>query len=503
MRSVVTAPVESDAYGTLQDLVLRGAIELHMIVSPPRTLSTLLGKTLAETSDIGFWINEPTSKFGYGEARVEETYKSILEAVRAAEPSEDGVKRVLLSIVSSSVGPEEEAKALFDLAHRIAFSVRNPLLALESFLHLMGHIVQAVGKAPASKAALVAEGWVRPDTALDHIAEDDPTPWITHIDHLAKQRDYRSLTNRLIYLVNSIGASPSFRRESWADQTSVALVNGGDLGLLRDPLPTDPAWDARVTVALEQSVEALVQEAPDLAEVISYQHNGWFLLRRLFDSAKGHVPQKISAVLDATTFQLRPERSLHLLRSRMGLGERPSRMDPLRATDGYGNQYAMSALTPEVMFGRAYASSAVDLPEKAPIEMDRLPAFVRRHLALDLHSYLALTADEALSLPVFATLPAVLESFVAERQVLKNLDPVYAYMRCAVEPSPVGSTALRYRRSLREGRPEHRALFDLIDQVLLKTAFSVTPQQQFGLTLLQPDQDLRLGHGEHAGARAA
>ncbi len=107
---------EGAAYGAVRAQVEVGRVDLYLILSPPRTLSTILGKTLAQKSDIGLWFNEPTSKFGRGENRVKESYKSILEGIEEARPLQDGVKRLLLSIITSSVGPELEARRLFDLA---------------------------------------------------------------------------------------------------------------------------------------------------------------------------------------------------------------------------------------------------------------------------------------------------------------------------------------------------------------------------------------------------
>lgn len=502
-RNSSSRHVQSAAYRELRGLVEAGALDLHLIISPPRTLSTILGKSLAEASSVNLWINEPTSKFGCGEGRVEESYKTILTGVHQTSASKDGVKRVLLSIISSTVGPDQEASDLFDIAKTISFSLRNPVLSLESMILLLGKIVQAVGKAPDCKRALLKDGWIAPGTRLDHIAEDDLEPWASHLGYCAEHRDYRSLTARFMYVANGIAASPAFRLEAWSDPTWVALVHGGDLRNLAQPRNADAAWRARIESHAKLDFDRLTAVAPDLAEVLAYLQGGWLFLRRLFDRAIRHCPEKLVAILDATELQLKPEASLARLRDAMGLGPAEQRHTALKTGDGYGEQYATTDLTAETLFGRALASERIALPDRVPLKLKAFPVFSQRHLRTDFLSYLSLRAARHLTLPLFQDLASLLEARCADGKALWRLDPVFGYLCCAQEAAPADIRSFRYRRCFRDERSEYAAYYDLIDAVLRQTSFALPGSGAACLELLQPDQDLRLGYREHACARAA
>ncbi len=450
------------AYDTLSSLVQSGAVELYLILSPPRTLSTVWGKTLARQSDVGLWLNEPTSKFHSGEDRVKESYETILAAVQAAEPSTDGVKRLVLSIITSTLGPDREARRLFDLSRKISFLVRNPALALESFLILIGRINGALGNAPDSKEALLRGGWLEPGTDLRHIADDDPDPWGCHLKHLAKIRDYRSLTAKYMHCSNNMLASKAYRLEAWSDPEWVILRGHPEEEAWRSQASCSD-WGGLVARCAGLEMEELERRAPFLSGLLTSIPNGWLYARRHLALAHSDYPEKLAGIADASEVQLCPDRSIRLLQRRMGLAPAEVRARRLKVADGYGTAYAKTGVTEDLMFGRALASEGIDPPDKAPIALDRFPWFVRAYLSCDFASYLAfLKDDDQLLRPFGDDLSFLSQSYrdkAGRERNLAHLDPVYAYIRYAVAGGPDRKAALR------AASPQHRAYFDLIDGV--------------------------------------
>ncbi|MEM1111848.1 MAG: hypothetical protein AAGI11_08065 [Pseudomonadota bacterium] len=456
------------AYRHIECLVASGAVELQVIISPPRTLSTLLGKVLAESSDIGCWCNEPTSKFGLGDQRVDASYRTVLDAISKARPSADGVRRVLLSVIASSVGPEKEIKDLLAVSEKVSFSIRNPVLAIESFIVMIAQILAEVGAAPGSKSQMIREAWVPPESNLDHLEDDDPDIWVSHMRHLQSQRDYRWVTDRQHYIANSIANTEAFRRELWASPGHVALVHSGDLALLEGQPSSGAVYRARVKAALNLDPDSLAEQAPDLHAIVAYTAASWLQTWRLFQATRQHAPEKLGGVVDATQLQLQPGPMLGHLRRRIGLGERPPGLGPLVATDGYGEQYAETELKAETMFGRAYASATVEGPEKPPIELWRLPAFVQRNLPLDMAIYMSLSAQLDCIPDIFGSLSGLLESpcqsAVDAELRLKDLDPVYAYSQAVLASAQGLPEGEMYCDQLRAEYPAHCPTFDLIDE---------------------------------------
>lgn len=456
------------AYRHIKSLVDSGSVELQVIISPPRTLSTVLGKLFAESSDIGCWSNEPTSKFGFDDQRVDASYRTVLEAIAKAAPSKDGIRRVLLSVIASSVGPEKEIKDLIAVSKKVSFSIRNPILAIESFILLIAQILAEVGSAPTSKGQMIREGWVPRETNLDHLEDDDPGLWMSHVRHLQRMRDYRGVTDRQHYIANSIANTAAFRRELWADPSSVALVHTGNLALLRDPVSTDPAYEAHIAAALDLEPDNLLLQAPDLHAIIAYTAASWLQTWRLFDATRTQAPHKLGSVVDATQFQLQPDSVLELLRQRLGIAKRSSSLGKLISMDGYGEQYARTELKAETMFARAYASTAVARPDKAPLELWRLPDFVKRHLPLDMLLFMSLSAQPECLLPVFDSLSDLLDSPCPCRDrgnlPLSDLDPVYAYLQSVIAMAQGKAEGEIYRDAIRARHPAHGETLDLIDQ---------------------------------------
>ncbi|MEM9256533.1 MAG: hypothetical protein AAGA91_13885 [Pseudomonadota bacterium] len=453
----------------LQMMVADGSIELHVILSPPRTLSTVLGKLFAEASDFGCWSNEPTSKFGNEDRRVDASYRSILDAVERARPSADGVRRVLLSLIASTVGPEQEIKDLLSIVHTVSFSIRNPILAIESFMLLIADILSEIGVVPTSPKQMIAEGWVPPGAELDYLNKVGAGVWRDHMAHLRRLRDYRCLTDRQHYVANSIASTAAFRRELWLDPAYVALVHTGDLSLLHQRQAADPAYQARMEQCLSLDPDQLKTRAPDFHEIVAQTGASWLQTWRLLVATRTHAPDKLRAVVDATQFQLRPERLIPLLQQRLGVLAREAAMGPLQSTDGYLEQYAETELKAGTMFGRAYASSDVDRPAKAPLELWRLPDFVQRHLPLYMWVFLALSMDQDLGLPAFTSLSDLLESPCPDgdggEQPLAALDPVYAYLQAVAASASGADEGAGYMRALSARHAAHRSTFDLIDSV--------------------------------------
>ncbi len=469
----ITGKQNGKSYEEILSLVKAGEVQLYLIVSPPRTLSTAWGKAFSSGSDVGLWLNEPTSKFHSGEARVVHSYEVIRNAIDMAEPSGDGVKRLVLSIISSTLGPDREAYDLFKVAQKISFLVRNPVLSSESFLILIGRIVHALGSPPKTKQALVDEHWLEATADLSHIAGDDPAPWLTHIEHTASTRDYRSLTDTFMYHGNAMLSSPSFRREAWSDPKRLlpwAEQEGDKIAGLWQVRPGLPR--SLIDRCIDMDIEEIERSVPFLSNNLTQLPNGWQFLSQHFDLARWHYPEKLAGVVDATEIQRAPERCMALLRRRMGLGGPVERDKALKVADGYAKAFAVTDITQDLLFGRALGSQTIDPPDKSPLAFQRLPGFVRESLDGIFWCYLRLLLprDQRVK-PYQDAVGSLGRSFTSRRgqtMTVLDLDPVYSYVTALLADRESNQAAAPCLDQLRHEQDGYRAYFDLIDAARAK-----------------------------------
>ena len=100
----------------------------YLIVSPPRSCSTALARTLSQNSAIVQYLHEPCDRFFHEK----EELSSIMERLKGLRP------RTLIKEMTFQFRDTQVAEAFLKHAsHPILFLVRNPLLTLESRIRMV------------------------------------------------------------------------------------------------------------------------------------------------------------------------------------------------------------------------------------------------------------------------------------------------------------------------------------------------------------------------------
>jgi hypothetical protein len=118
-------------YHKLRSLVENGQVNIRLILSPPRTGSTLMETKLTQFKGIQANYHEPFVELGYYNGRAEEGYANILSAIKNLR--QDGPITVLVKEMSHWLGVDREFERFLPLVKDpILFLIRNPLLSIES-----------------------------------------------------------------------------------------------------------------------------------------------------------------------------------------------------------------------------------------------------------------------------------------------------------------------------------------------------------------------------------
>jgi hypothetical protein len=124
---------QSKSYQELKKLVDRGRVNFRLILSPPRTGSTLMEAVLSQFEEGQLCCHEPFVELGYYGGNAEDGYQKIL--TRAREASESGSVNILIKEMSHWLGVNQEYGRFLPLVKDPALVlIRNPLLSLESRL---------------------------------------------------------------------------------------------------------------------------------------------------------------------------------------------------------------------------------------------------------------------------------------------------------------------------------------------------------------------------------
>ena len=118
------------SYLRLKELVENGHINIRLILSPPRTGSTLMETKLAQFNEIQTSCHEPFVDLGYYNGEAEKGYTNILSAVGNSPTDE---QTILVKEMSHWLGINKEFKRFLPLVNDpVLFLIRNPLLSMES-----------------------------------------------------------------------------------------------------------------------------------------------------------------------------------------------------------------------------------------------------------------------------------------------------------------------------------------------------------------------------------
>ena len=124
---------QSESYQKLKKLVDQGRVNLRLILSPPRTGSTLMEALLFQLEEGQLSCHEPFVQLGYYGGSAEDGYQKIF--ARAGEASEASPVNILIKEMSHWLGANQEYKRFLPLVKDpVLVLIRNPLLSIESRL---------------------------------------------------------------------------------------------------------------------------------------------------------------------------------------------------------------------------------------------------------------------------------------------------------------------------------------------------------------------------------
>lgn len=122
---------QSGYYHKLHDYISQDKVRIYLVLSPPRTGSTLMEAVLSQNRNIDFAIHEPFVQLGYYGENAEDGYKTIVEKVDSFD--KNGRINVLVKEMSHWLDAGEEYKRfLLLVSDSVLFLIRNPMLSMES-----------------------------------------------------------------------------------------------------------------------------------------------------------------------------------------------------------------------------------------------------------------------------------------------------------------------------------------------------------------------------------
>lgn len=116
------------SYGYLLQRVAAGRLRLVLLLSPPRTGSTVLANALARHYQVDAVLTEPAGQYHLlADTRVAETFGLIADAVAAASPRPTSRPAVvLIKETAQHIGPDREWQAWCAIIDRTLVLVRQP-----------------------------------------------------------------------------------------------------------------------------------------------------------------------------------------------------------------------------------------------------------------------------------------------------------------------------------------------------------------------------------------
>lgn len=123
--------IRQTSYQKLKDLVEGGQVNIRLILSPPRTSSTLTEVILSQLEDGQRSCHEPFVDLGYYGGDAEEGYRRILSKVE--DSPQNGPVNILVKEMSHWLSVDREYERLLPLVNNpVLILIRNPLLSMES-----------------------------------------------------------------------------------------------------------------------------------------------------------------------------------------------------------------------------------------------------------------------------------------------------------------------------------------------------------------------------------
>jgi len=117
-------------YNKLRYLVEKDQASIYLILSPPRTSSTLLETVISQNQDIHATYHEPFVELGYYGQSSEDGYKKIVGLIESQGHQK---VNVLIKEMSHWLNVNNEHKRFLPLVNDpVVLLIRNPLLSMES-----------------------------------------------------------------------------------------------------------------------------------------------------------------------------------------------------------------------------------------------------------------------------------------------------------------------------------------------------------------------------------
>ncbi len=314
----------------------QGRLSIRLIVSPPRTSSTLIETSLASSRNVKFSSHEPFIQAGYGNDNTDLGYKNIYDDIGGEKFENSGQPTtVVIKELSHRLNINDEYRKLFNLARDpVLFLIRNPLLTVESRIK---KIVQTL----PMKARVSTQQWL-----LNHFASD--------------LRDREPDLETQIRLLDHYGQSLGFL--NWDDFIKFS-VNEQDYRQLGDVLKIDEdrfILDASGNESMEEQIRYLEREG------------------------KGVM------VLDSTDFRLSPEHVMRQLCEVWAIIYRNEMI--LWGNRDLNLQRGGKKFQDLAWYDSLSDSKGVKPPLEIPTTLNRFPKFVQEHLLqIDLPQYIRLS----------------------------------------------------------------------------------------------------------------
>ena len=468
-------------YNLLHELISQGKLTVTILLAPPRTGSTVTGVWLA-AQDVDGELIEPGAKCGSPASRVADTYRDIYDLYLSCCQTHPGrPTRLLLKEIAQHIGPRFESDLFFGLAGRVVILIRNPLLALESHLHLTGAIIAKLGRAPQTREHL--RKWLVSGATVDHIDTNAPvSAWEQHFEAMKRSRDYASLNHRIWLSTNDMFESQSLQADVWEhkreqlrDPDRVARANGyADWAAM-----THANYNSRLQLMQMNYVES---EAPEgtarappkiLSDSFAYMQGGW-------DCIGSHYQRicrrcSFAGVIDFTTLQLLPSKCGASVRKALGLSQ-VTRRAPIAFKTGYGKPAGHGPDLEELLFGRDNILRNVLPPTRVPIPPANWPPFLLRHLHDAFNVYIRLSMDVRRPDRVGVSTEELLSTVIPTDRTIMEVDPVYSYCSVLTATDLSRARAVSLRDAIRLQNAHYGPYFDMIEQQYALLAPAEAPE---------------------------
>jgi hypothetical protein len=359
------------SYEVLRERVAAGELRLILLLSPPRTGSTVLANALAQRLQVDALLTEPAAQHALlHDERVPETFK-LIEGTAPALTSHGAPSRpavVLVKEISQHIGPDNEWRAWRSLFEKTLVLVRAPILALESLILMTLGMVELM---PGDAGA-------RPERWLTRAAlEDWPAAavgsWSSFIAHLKQTRGFRCLDEqrlRSLWYQNPILGMRSLQMDVWANEARHGRLH-------RSPEELD-----RYAGTPASSLATLPD---DLRRPFDDRHFGWSALRDLWENT---ATDDVSlALVDFAAVQDDPGGRLDAIGRFFAVPPRAPDAPRLLSRSAYDSS---SEAYREVLFGEARTRPAIAPTTRSPLSLECFPAFLQAQLrdAQAIHDHL-------------------------------------------------------------------------------------------------------------------